>query len=330
MQQAKNSTTYLSELMQTQKLLDLIIQASDQDAISHPEEFIALLRSDAINTFTDPFERLVHAARRAGSQTNATIAGHQAAIRRLFPTTPANAITAFCVSESKGPHPRYIETQLLDRGGDKHITGEKMWGTMAPAADLLYVAASTGVEDGQNQLVMVGIETNSPTITQIPLPPERPAGGVPICDLKFELTPVHNNLVFDGDAYTVYIKPFRLVEDVFSTTAMQIGLLQLGAQTGMSHAQREDLVGLVVQAAAIAASEMNDPGDILLITSYLRASRTHWQTLGENWNNAAADVRPHWNTEREILNVAARAREQRRNNAWQALGETPLDEQDTD
>ena len=309
--------------MQSQKLLALITQVPNQSPLINPEEFIAFLRSDAINAFSDPFERLVHAARMAGSQTNATIAGHQAAIRRLFPTTPAGAITAFCVSESKGPHPRYIETQLLDSGDNKHITGEKMWGTMAPAADLLYVAASTGVLDGQNQLAMVGIETNSPTITQIPLPPERHAGGVPICDLKFEATPVHNNLVFDGDAYTVYIKPFRLIEDVFSTTAMQIGLLQLRTQTGMTHAQREDLVGLVAQGAAIAASEMNQPGDILLITSYLRASRAHWQVLGENWHNAAADVRPHWNTEREILNVAARAREQRRSNAWEALGETP-------
>ena len=308
--------------MQTQELLDIVTSTSHDTPLFATDAFIRFLRSEQIAGSNDPFTRLVRAATLAGSQANATIAGHQAAIRRLFPTTPQDAVTAFCVSESRGPHPRYIETKLSQSDGQWHITGEKMWGTMAPAATILYVAASSGFSDGQNQLTMVGVHAQQASITQIPLPPERQAGAVPICDLKFERTSVHKNHLFEGDAYTKYIKPFRLIEDVFSTVAMQIALLRLGHQTGLSHARREDLVGLIVQGHAISESGMDSTGDLLLITSYLRASQNHWERITDDWDQASEAVHQHWQPNHKILTVAARAREQRRQNAWQALGET--------
>lgn len=307
--------------MDIQELLDSLTAKSDEPLISDTADFIAFLSTEAVTHSADPFSRLVTAALRAGSQANATIAGHQSAIRRLFPSTPADAVTAFCVSESKGPHPRFINTQLGETGGQLHITGEKMWGTMAPAASLLYVAASTGVVDGQNQLAMVGVDTGSPGITEIPLPPERQAGAVPICDLTFEQTPVYGNHVFPGDAYTTYIKPFRLIEDVFSTVAMQIGLFRLGSGTGLSHDLREDLIGLIMQGHAVAASNMDSSGALLLITSYLRASQEHWAKMRETWHQADPSIGPHWHADGKILTVAAKARATRRETAWRNLGE---------
>ncbi len=301
-------------------LLDTLTAVTADAPLQDTPDFIGFLRSEAVTQSSDPFTRLVTAALRAGSHANATIAGHQAAVRRLFPSTPSDAVTAFCVSEARGPHPRYIETKLEGSEGNYHISGEKMWGTMAPAASLLYVAASTGVTDGQNQLAMVAVATGQDSIEQIPLPPERQAGAIPICDLKFEQTKVER--VFEGDAYNGHIKPFRLLEDVFSTIATQISLFRLGGATGLDHAQREDLLGLIVQGQAIAQSEMASSGDLLLITSYLRASQAHWAQLEAGWRNASSELRPHWSPERKILTVAARARAQRRANAWQELGES--------
>ena len=305
--------------MNTTQLLDMMY--TDNPLEFETSTFIARLRDDVITGETDLFTRLVRAACFAGSQANAVIAGHQAAIRRLFPDTPSTAITAFCVSEAKGPHPKHIHTQLQQDNGAATITGQKMWGTMAPPADRLYVAASIGTKDGQNQLRMVGIETGQDSIEQIPLPPERQAGDVPICDLKFTATKVAT--VLDADAYSAYIKPFRLIEDVFSTVAMQISLYRLGPNVGLTHAQREDLLGLIVQGHAVAETDMDSPAALLLITAYLRASQAHWQEMTTAPLEAVATS---WQFDRPILTVAARARAQRRANAWSALGEALPDD----
>ena len=312
--------------MLTQELLNLLTATAQQDPIFEVDDFITFLRSPAITTSSDPFVRLVHAALQAGSHATAGIAGHQSAIRRLFPSAPTDAVTSFCVSEARGPHPRYIETQLSHQDGHWQITGEKMWGTMAPPATVIYVAASTGVVDGQNQLQMVGVDATATGITQLPLPPERQAGEMPICDLKFSATPVAEDQLFSGDAYEAFIKPFRLIEDVFSTVATQIALLRLGTQAGLDHGQQEQLIGLIVQGHAIAESTMDAPGDILLITTYLRDSQAFWNTLADAFVSAAPEVQSAWDVSRPILTVAARARAQRRSNAWQAL-EQPLGSQ---
>ena len=303
--------------MSTAELFDLIHLDGDLEFEVAP--FIEKLRGEEITRESNLFLRLVRSACLAGGQANAIVAGHQTAIRRLFPETPVNAITAFCVSEAKGPHPKYIHTQL-NQAADT-ITGEKMWGTMAPPADRLYVAASIGEVDGQNQLRMVGVDTGQESIEQIPLPPERQAGAVPICDLKFTDTKV--TTIIDKDAYTFFIKPFRLIEDVFSTIGMQIALYRLGADVGLSHAQREDLLGLIVQGQAVAETDMDSPSAILLITSYLRASQDHWQKMTPN---PSAEVASTWQFDRPILTVAARARQQRRANAWAALGESVVED----
>ena len=307
--------------MHIQALLALLTEKKTDEHIVETQTFIEYLRSSAITALDDPFERLVRASVRAGSQSNAGIAGHQSAVRRLFPRIAADAITSFCVSEKRGPHPRYIETQLESLNGQWQINGEKMWGTMAPPATVIFVAASTGVVDGQNKLKMVGIDGAAAGMTQLPLPPERQAGDVPICDLRFEATPVLEEHIYDEDAYETYIKPFRLVEDVFSTVATQIALLSLGPEAGLTHEQREDLLGLIVQGHAVAESTMSAPSDVLLLTSYLRSSQIFWSTLEAGFAAATDDVRGRWNVGRPILTVATRAREQRRHNAWLALGD---------
>ena len=313
--------------MHTQALLERLTEPRSADSIFDTTAFIEGLSDSRIAAIHDPFERLVHDALQAGSQANAGIAGHQAAVRRLFPQTPADAVTAFCVSEKRGPHPRYIETQLQSIDGQWQISGDKMWGTMAPAASLIYVAASTGVENGQNQLKMVGVNADAAGITQLPLPPERQAGNVPICDLQFQATPVEQSRIYSEDAYETYIKPFRLVEDVFSTVATQIALLRLGSEAGLAHQHKEDLIGLITQGHAVAESTMQTPGEVLLITSYLRSSQLFWSTLEVAFVSASDVVRGAWNVSRPILGVAARARDQRRKNAWHALGE-PLEDTD--
>ncbi|MDG2278519.1 MAG: hypothetical protein P8L31_11215 [Pseudomonadales bacterium] len=144
------------------------------------------------------FARLAISASYAGSLANAIIVGHQVAARRLFGDTPADTVMAFCVSEAHGPHPRHIETQLLQTDKGPVITGQNMWGTTAPAANVVYIAASVGQKVGQNQPRTVAVNTNQSTMEHIPLPPEQQAGDVPICDLNFQPAAVREVFVEDA------------------------------------------------------------------------------------------------------------------------------------
>jgi hypothetical protein len=112
----------------------------------------------------DPFRRLMRVATRAERRSAASIAGHQAAIRRLFPATPPDAICAFCISEDRGPHPKYINTSLVESPSGLRLNGTKRWGSVAPDADLLYVAASIGREGDRNDLRMIVLPADRPGV----------------------------------------------------------------------------------------------------------------------------------------------------------------------
>jgi hypothetical protein len=125
--------------------------------------------------------------------------------------------------------------------------------------------------------------------------------------------------VLSGDAYENAIKPFRLIEDVYNTAGTQIGLLRLGRTYGWTQEVVEDLVSLIVQAHAISQTSMAAPADVLLMSSYFRASEAMWNRLGDAWARVPGDVRAAWSPGTGTLGVAARARETRRSNAWAAL-----------
>ena len=272
------------------------------------------------------FVRLVRTALHAGDRLCAGAAGHQAAIRRLFPQTPQAAVTAICISEDQGPRPSAIHTRLTSSGGGFVLNGSKKWGSMAPLADLLYVAASIGERDGRNQLRMVRVLANSPGLVLDPAPYAAYQGHMPIADLTLADLRVSAEAVLPQDAYVAFIKPFRLVEDVYGTAATQIAVLSLGRMHGWPHDVLEDLTGLIVQAHAISTTPMDRPADLVLMSAYFRASDALWSRLGPCWEQVPEAVRRAWRPEVGTLGVAARARESRRQSAWAALGYTNLRE----
>jgi hypothetical protein len=267
-----------------------------------------------------PFDRLVHVAVRADRRLTASVAGHQAAIRWLFPDTPEDSIVAFCVSEDQGPRPAHILSRLTPDGDGYRLDGSKRWGSLSPLADRLYVAASIGVAEGRNQLRMVRLDANRAGVTIDPSPYGKFRDHMPIADLTFVGVQVAHEEVYGQDAYTAYIKPFRLVEDVFNTVGLQIGLIRAGRAWRWPQDVLEDLVGLVLQAHTIAKTSASRPEDVVLMASYFRASQALWGRLGPCWELASEAERALWTPETGILNVAARARETRRLNAWEALG----------
>ena len=299
-------------------LLDLLFSPANTDDGHDLRAFLRRYGPD-VPASASAFERLVTVARQAGNRLTASVAGHQAAIRRLFPDTPDAAITAFCVSEDQGPRPSGIRSALTPSGDGFRLNGTKKWGSLSPLADLLYVAASIGEADGRNQLRMVKVAQGTPGLTVDPAPYAAYQGHMPIADLTLADLPVPADAVLPQDAYEAFIKPFRLIEDVYGTAATQIALFRLGRSWDWPQDVLEDLVSLILQAQAISQTPMARPADVVLMSAYFRASDSLWSRLGPAWDRVPEAERAQWNPGNGTLGVAARARETRRQKAWTSL-----------
>ena len=265
------------------------------------------------------FARLAHVAVHAGDRLSASVAGHQAAIRRLFPGTPDDAVTAFCVSEDQGPRPSGILSTLTPAAGGFVLNGAKKWGSLSPLADLLYIAASIGEAEGRKQLRMVKVAAGSAGLTLDTSPYAAYRDHMPIADLKLVDVAVAADEVLAQDAYTDFIKPFRLVEDVYGAVAVQIGVLRLGRVHGWPQETLEDLTALILQGHAISETPMSRPVDVVLMSAFFRAWDAVWSGLSPCWDRIPPEERTRWSPSTGTLGVAARARETRRQNAWAEL-----------
>jgi acyl-CoA dehydrogenase len=268
------------------------------------------------------FERLVTVALLADRRLTAGAAGHQAAIRRLFPATPDGAIAAFCVSEDKGPRPAHILSTLTPDGDGHRLNGIKRWGSMSPLADVLYVAASVGQRDGRNQLRMVCLPAGRAGLSLDLTPYTGYESHMPIADISLVDVAVDPSEILPEDAYESFIKPFRLIEDVYNTAGVQIGVFRLGRTHGWPQDLLEDLVGLILQAHTISETPMQRAEDVVLMSAYFRASDALWNRLGDVWSQVPDVEREKWSPKIGTLGVAARARETRRQNAWSTLAQS--------
>ena len=276
----------------------------------------------------DPFARLVRIAVRADRRSAAAAAGHQAAIYRLFPTLEEGAVSAFCVSEEGGARPTAIRARLVPAAdGGFRLSGEKKWGTMSPDADVLFVAASTGTEhvDGKerNRIRMVRVPAGRPGIRLLPRLHEGVESEMRIADVSLHDVSVEASDVFDGDGFQSYVKPFRLIEDVFGVAATQIAAFRFGLRHGWPEASLEDLLGLVLQAWAISRTGMSSPAEVLTMASYFRRSTEQWESLSGAWATAPESERALWQPATGLLHVAQKARDVGRQRAWGALGRAP-------
>ena len=269
------------------------------------------------------FARLAHVAVHAGDRLCASVAGHQAAIRRLFPDTPDDAVTAFCISEDQGPRPSGILSSLTPAADGFRLNGSKKWGSLSPLADLLYVAASIGEAEGRKQLRMVKVASGSAGLTLDASPYAAYRDHMPIADLKLVDVAISADAVLAQDAYIDFIKPFRLIEDVYGAVAVQIGVLRVGRAHAWPQDVLEDLTALILQGQAISETPMSCPVDVVLMSAFFRAWDGVWSGLGPSWDLVPPEERARWSPGTGTLGVAARARETRRQNAWAELTSTP-------
>ncbi|MBF0351572.1 MAG: acyl-CoA dehydrogenase [SAR324 cluster bacterium] len=259
----------------------------------------------------------------APSMGYAFAAGYQAAIRCLIPSTPVNKLAAFCVTEQGGGHPGAIQTQLnlAPESADGTLSGEKSFVTMGLHADLLLIAASTGIhENGQNIIKMVQLPatTHGLVFHNLPLLPFVPE--VPHSRIELKHCPVMPHQILSGDGYQDYIKPFRTVEDIHLLSAIIGYLLQIALRFDWPEELVERLLSLFAAFRMLVLSDLNHAASHLVLAGVLGQFHEVLENLEPLWSRTDDVIASMWERDKKLLAVAEKARKKRLSNAREKLG----------
>ncbi len=265
----------------------------------------------------DP-ERPIDAAIRGGLRADrlgfAFAAGYRSALAALLPN--GENIASLCITEAEGGHPRAIRTRLENRDGRLLLNGEKLWSTLAESGEYLAVLASAGWKEDRNILVLLRVPVGAPglhlePLAELPFAPEIGHYRVAFVDVQ---VPLYS--VFMGDAYALYVKPFRTVEDIFVSTAT-IAML-LGRGQGWPEDFRQRLLSLLLVFRQLSELPPDDPG----LHIALAGVQAQLQEIlrGADWSVFPPEEATRWFRDVPLLGVAAKARKLRLERARERVG----------
>lgn len=272
--------------------------------------------------FTRPIDRAIASAAFADRVGYAFAVGYEAAVAALVPTLGPSQVASFCVTEAGGGHPRAIATRVEHAGSDVVLTGEKRWSTMAPLSDVLVVVAKEGMdEQGRPRLKAVWVPRNSPglSIREMPSPPFVPE--VPHAELTLESVRISAEFVLPGDGFVDYSKAFRTVEDVHVNAAVLAYLMAVAARRGWAEGVRERGAALLLAIREISARDPKSPETHVALAGLLDLVGRLVSEAEPDWSRVGDAERQRWQRDRGLVQVAGKAREQRRQRAWQLLWE---------
>jgi alkylation response protein AidB-like acyl-CoA dehydrogenase len=294
----------------------------------------------------------IEAGHRADRLGYAFAGGYQAALGALVPGLPHACLASLCATEAQGNHPRRIETRLERTDAGWALTGSKRFATMGPLADILLIFAvvaapthSTSSDAGspsqssnpgapperrsaasrlllddraapERDLRLVMVRSDSERLrinpmSEMPFVPE-----VPHAAIELDGVAVEPPQILPGDGYADYVKPFRTVEDIHVCAGALAYVLSAAQRYGFPQALREELVALLALSRTLAALDPRAAETHLTLAGWLTAAHRLMDSTEELWQQASADERDRWYRDRSVLQVAAKARDQRRARAW--------------
>ena len=268
----------------------------------------------------DAFEQAVLGARYADRVAFATLCGHQAAIRQLVPALAPGQLVAFCASEEGGAHPRAIQTRLQPDGDSAYrLTGQKRWATLSPAADVLIVIASIGMDGARNLLRQVVVLPDRAGVHIKVMPKTEFTPEIEHAEIAFDSVAVAQDEVLDGDGYLEAVKPFRAIEDTLIGSAVLAYNLRVALEHQWPEQACEELIALLMTARGLTRRDPTTPAHHLALAGWAQQCHAVREAHREWWQRVPSPVRAAW--ERDTgHSVAAKARELRRVRAWQAFG----------
>lgn len=292
------------------------------------QAFQALCASKA-----NPWEQALFGGAQAGCVGYAFAAGYQAALHSLLGqhssetisktisetiSKNSNVISALCVTESGGNHPRAIQTTLTQTTSKKSaedlylLDGSKTFITGGPQADVLLVAATTG-EDSQGRPVLrlVKVPGTAEGVSVQPMPPLPFVPEIDHASVSFAKVRVPAEDILPGDGYADYVKPFRTTEDIHVTLALCGYLVRMALQTGYAPEQLPLWLSLTAQHIQLAQLPAADPMTHLLLAGVRGQLEQAIPDLESHWQHADPESFAHWQRDKALLKVASKAREQR-------------------
>jgi hypothetical protein len=268
----------------------------------------------ALDDGSTPFEAAITVASRVDRLGLAFAAGYSAALQTLIPGVVFPC--ALCVTESRGTHPRAIETSLrpTEDGSGYSLDGAKTFVTFGNLARTLIIAARVGEQaGGRPKLAVVRIPSDREGVSLQALPPTPFVPEIPHSRVDLRGVSIDATERMGGDGYLEYIKPFRTVEDIHVYASAAAYLLGLGQRT---RARRGFLAELVEVLFTLQRLRESAPLDSMTHITLHGISR-HLDRLFNSeafsaiWNAAPAEERERWERDRRLLEVASTAREAR-------------------
>lgn len=274
-------------------------------------------------SWEEPIDRAISSGFLADRTAYAFVAGFRSALQRLFPLQPIEKLTAFCISEEGGNHPKFIKSSLEKTNvtsGDEVIwklNGRKKFITCASIADSLYVAASTGIDEkGRNRIKLVLLDRDSEGIEitpmeNLPFIPEINHGIVELKDVV-----VKDSQIMPGDAYSRYVKPFRLIEDIHVNASLMGYLFRIACLFSWPREVREKLLAIIGGIRVVAMADPESPDIHIVFSGTQRIVDQLIQEIVPLWDETTEEIRDHWNRDIAIMTIGEKARIIRPAAAW--------------
>ena len=246
--------------------------------------------------------------------------GYQAAGAQLFGAS--ERLTAFCVTEEGGAHPRAITTALSQDGAGYRLDGSKFFVTLGPAAEDLLVVASTGLRGDKNQLRVLRIDAARAGVELAAAAPVPFVPEIPHALVRFHSVRVAQGELLAGDGYLDFVKPFRTSEDCHVHAALLGWLMQIARRAVADRDLLEAIACAAVAIRALALADAREPAIHLAPAGALATTRALIDRFEPLWPRLDAATRERWQRDRPLLNVASKARALRTEAAWRSL--TPV------
>ncbi len=250
--------------------------------------------------------------------------GYQAALRALFPDAPADRICALCVTEADGNSPKAIKSRLTKDGAGWLLNGAKRWSTLGPDGSLFFVAARDEAASRERAAIRIArVDSIAPGLKIETVPATKFVPEVPHAQLQFENLKVAAGALLPGDGYADYVKPFRTVEDIHVQAAVLSYLMREGQRLSWPQGWLERLSALLASLGKIADMPAAHAETHIALAGALAIGAELMRETDALWLQAASEPAAlRWQRDKELLQVAGKARDLRTQRAWERLRNT--------
>jgi acyl-CoA dehydrogenase len=275
---------------------------------------------DLAERFELPVDRAIAGGFVADRLGYAFASGYREALVSLVPSLAGEGVLGLAATEEGGVKPSAIRAQLVPASdGSFVLNGSKRWATLAPRADLLLIVACAGTDQGRNRLVVVRVPARRAGIVVRALPPTPFAPEIPHAEIDLIDVSIAASEILEGDGWDAYLKPFRTIEDIHVHAALLGHLVAVSRRRSFPRELVEELLAAITALRALALDDPSSPAIHLALAGMIEAAGRTIARMEPHWSHATDEERVRWERDRALLSVAGKARESRRDVAWQRV-----------